>query len=121
MSAILFDLGDDKHDLMINNAHWRLTVDVFRTFGMLDAQRLQRLETAWLGERVTEEEAKAIGNALVAGPLSTVNWVGKVYPPSRFFRGARLDFRDYDKDTQWPSWLRALAEFCLTCKGFELC
>jgi hypothetical protein len=121
MSAILFDLGDDKHDLMINNANWRATVDVLRTFGILDAERLQRLQTAWLGERVTEEEAMAIGNALVAGPLSTVNWSSKVFPPSRYFRDARGDHRDYDKDTQWPAWLRALAEFCLTCKGFEVC
>jgi hypothetical protein len=55
MSAMLFDLGDDKHDLMINNANWRATVDVFRTFGILDAERLHRLENAWLGERVIEE------------------------------------------------------------------
>jgi hypothetical protein len=74
-----------------------------------------------LGERVTEEEARAIGNALVAGPLSTVNWVSKVFPPSSYFRDAPGDHRDYDKDTQWPAWLRALAEFCLTCKGFEVC
>jgi hypothetical protein len=121
MSAILFDLGDDQHDLMINNANWRATVDVFRTFGILDAERLHRLENAWWGERVTEEEARAIGNALVAGPLSTINWVSKVFPPSSYFRDTRGDHRDYDKDTQWPAWLRALAEFCLTCKGFEVC
>jgi hypothetical protein len=118
MSAILVDLGDDTHDVMINNASWRATLEVLRTFGIFEAHRLERLQ--WLGERVGEEEAKAIGNALVSGPLASVNWVDKVYPPSGYFRDARGDHRDFDEDTQWPAWLRAFAEFCLTCKGFEV-
>src|ERR1700730_8619317 len=98
---------------MINNANWRGTVEVLRQLGLLDGARLQTLQTAWLGEQITQEEARAIGNALVARPLSAVDWIRRVFPPSRYFRDAHGNFRDYDKETHWPSWLRAFAEFCL--------
>ena len=119
MSVILVDLGDEKHAVMINNAGWRDTVEAWRPFGILDGERLQRLQTAWLGERITQEEAQAIGNALVTGPLSAVNWISNVYPPPGYWRDAFVGKRrDYDQDTYWPSWFRAFAGFCLTCKGF---
>jgi hypothetical protein len=119
VSVILVDLGNEEHDLMVSNAGWRDTVDVLRIFGVLDGERSQRLQTAWLGQQLTEAEAQAIGSALVTGPLLTVNWSDNVYPPSGYWKdalGGKL--RDYDRDTYWLSWLRAFAGFCLTCKGF---
>ncbi len=118
MGIILVDLGDEAHDLMTNNATWRATVEVLRPFGIVDAERLERLQTTWLGERITQEEAQAIGNALVTGPLSEVNWISDAYPPPGYFRDAHSGKLDYNRDTYWPAWLRAFAGFCLTCKGF---
>jgi hypothetical protein len=118
MSVILVDLGDDKHDVMINNAGWRDTVAVLRSLDLFDEERLQRLETAWLGQELTQEEARVIGAALVAGPLAAVNWIDNVYPSTRFWADPARHRMDYDRETYWPSWLRAFACFCLTCKGF---
>jgi hypothetical protein len=119
MSVILVDLGDNGHDVMVSNAGWRDTVEVLRPFGLLSDERLQRLATAWLGECLTEEEAQAIGNALVAGPLSAIYWSDDVYPPPGYWKDALgRKLREYELDTHWPSWLRAFAAFCLTCKGF---
>jgi hypothetical protein len=118
MSIILVDLGDETHDVMINNATWRATVEVLQYFGILDNERLERLQTAWLGERITQVEAQSIGQALVTGPLSMVNWTSDAYPPPGYFRDALSGKLDYNRDTYWPAWLRAFAGFCLTCKGF---
>lgn len=122
MSVILVDLGNEQHDVMVNNAGWRSTVEVMRPLGILDDERLQRLQTAPFGERVTQEEAQAIGNTLVTGPLSAVNWIGDVYPPPGYWKTALgKNVWDYDQATYWPAWLRAFAGFCLTCKGFIIC
>lgn len=118
MSVILVDLGNDEHDVMVSNAGWRDTVAIVRPFGVLDEERLQRLETAWLGQKVAQKEAQALGEALVAGPLADVNWSGDVYPPAGFWVDPRSHSQEYDLSTYWPSWLRAFAEFCLTCRGF---
>jgi hypothetical protein len=119
MSVILVDLGDEKHDIMVNNAGWRSTVEVLQPFGLIDDERMQRLATAWPGVRLTQAEAQAIGDALVTGPLSAIDWSNNVYPPAGYWKDA-LDKkpREYETDTYWPSWLRAFAAFCLTCKGF---
>jgi hypothetical protein len=85
---------------------------------VLDEQQLQSLETAWLGQKVSQDEAQAIGMALVQGPLAAVKWSDNVYPPIGFWRDAHSGKLRYDQDTYWPSWLRAFASFCLTCKGF---
>jgi hypothetical protein len=119
VSVILVDLGDDTHDVMVSNAGWRDTVAVLRLFGVLDEERLQRLETAWLGQQITQEEARAIGESLVAGPLAAVNWSDNAYPPPGFWVDPGKHPRmQYDLCTYWPSWLRAFAGFCLTCRGF---
>lgn len=120
MSVILVDLGEDKHDVMVSNAGWRDTVELMRSFGVLGAQRLQLLETAWLGQQLTQEEAQAIGNALVAGPLSSINWSDNVYPSEAFWVDPGRHSQDFDLTTYWPSWLRAFAGFCLCCKGFVI-
>jgi hypothetical protein len=118
VSVILVDLADDKHDVMVSNAGWRDTVAVMRSFGVLGEDRLQLLETAWLGQQLTQEEAQVIGSSLVAGPLSSINWSDNVYPPSGFWVDPGKRSREYDLDTYWPSWLRAFAAFCLSCRGF---
>lgn len=81
MGVILVNLEDDKHDVMVSNAGWRDTVAVVRPFGLLDEERLQRLETAWLGQDVTQEEARAIGESRVKGPLAVVKWIGGEHRP----------------------------------------
>lgn len=118
MSVILVDLGDAGHDVMVSNGGWRDTVDVVRRLGLLDEERLRRLETAWLGQQLSQEEAREIGDALVAGPLAAIAWSDNVYPPAGLWSHPRNYSRDYDPSTFWPGWLRAFAGFCLTCKGF---
>jgi len=120
MSVILVDLENENHDVMISNAGWRDTVDVLRPLGILDSERLARLYLGQLGERITQEEAQAIGNALITGPLAGVDWVRNVFPPDTFWRDALSPKEPYDQATYWPSWLRAFAGFCLTCKGFQV-
>jgi hypothetical protein len=117
MAVILVDLGDDDHDLFINNAYWRKTQDLLAPFGIVPRERL---EWVWGGQHITTEEAHAIGNCLITEPLSTVNWISKVFPPPDYFRKRGLSHRDYDEGTQWLAWLRAFAGFCLTCNGFKI-
>ena len=119
MSVILVDLGVENHDVIVSNGWWRGTVDVLRSFGLLDDERLHRLVTVWLGVRLTQAEARAIGDALVTGPLAAIDGSANVYPQPGYWKSARgRNLRDYDQDTYWPGWLRAFAAFCLTCKGF---
>ncbi|MFT3881814.1 MAG: hypothetical protein QM703_19410 [Gemmatales bacterium] len=119
MSVILVDLGNDKHDVMVSNAGWRDTVAVMRSFAVLEEEHLQRLETLWLGEQLTHEEANEIGKALIAGPLMAINWSDNVYPPVEFWTDpCKQPLVEYDLSTYWPSWLRAFAGFCITCRGF---
>jgi hypothetical protein len=118
VSVILVDLGDDKHDVMVSNAGWRDTVAVLRPLGVLDEERLRRLETTWLGQELNQQEARAVGEALVAGPLAAVYWSDDVYPPDGYWRDARRGKPEFDPGAYWPSWLRAFAGFCLTCRGF---
>lgn len=118
MSLILVDAGDRTHTLLVSNAGWRKALEVLRPLGVLSAERFQRMETGGL-ETFTEAEAKAIGDALVAGPLSVIHWSDNVYPPVGYWNNTRgRQIWEYELHTYWPSWLRAFAAFCLTCKGF---
>lgn len=121
MSVVLVDLGDASHDLTVSNAGWSETVEVLRTLGVLDADRAGRLREAWLGQRLTQDEARTAGAALVAGPLAVVEWSGNVYPPDGHWRDALGGKPQYDQETYWPSWLRAFAGFCLRCEGLVVC
>jgi hypothetical protein len=119
MSVILVDLGNEQRDCMINNMGWRDTVALMRSLGLFDEDRLELLETAWLGQELTQDEARVLGNALVAGPLAAFNWCDNVYPPDEFWADpGKYRHVEYAAETYWPSWLRALASLCLTCKGF---
>ena len=118
MSVILVDLGDDQHSVMVSNAGWRDTLALVRHFGVLDEDRVQRLESAWLGQELTALEARAIGEALMAGPLAAIDWSNNVYPPVGFWFDPNKHPWQYDVATYWPSWLRAFAGFCHMCCGF---
>jgi hypothetical protein len=121
VSVILVDLGDREHDVMISNSGWRSTVAALRPCGVLHQERLEQLETAWLGQELTQKEARAVGQALVSGPLAAIYWSDDVYPPDGHWRDALGGKPKYDQNVYWPSWLRAFAGFCLTCKGFIAC
>jgi hypothetical protein len=120
MSVILVDLGDDQHDIKVATGWWCDTVAIMRPLGVLGEERLQRLETYWLGQELTQDDARAVGEAIVAGPLSRVIWSDNVYPPDGYWMGYRSHSWNYDLDTYWLSWLRAFAGFCQTCKGFVI-
>ncbi|MGY8770963.1 MAG: hypothetical protein ACKVH8_21340 [Pirellulales bacterium] len=121
MSVILVDLGNDSHDVMTSNANWRDTLEVLRPFNLLNEERIELLQTYWMGEQFTVDESESIGNALVHGPLASINWIDNVYPPSIFWHDpSNKKWDTYDRNTYWPSWLRAFAEFCLSCEGFEV-
>src|SRR5947208_1379590 len=99
MSVILVDLGDDQHDIMINNAGWRRTVELLQPLAVIDDERIQRLTDAWLGVALAPEEAKAIGNALIAGPLSAVHWSDDVYAPIGYWKDpCKHDWREYQTE-----------------------
>ena len=120
MSVIVVDLGNEKRDCMVSNAGWRDTVEVLRSLGLFDQERLELLKTAWLGQELTEPEARQVGEALVAGPLAAINWSDNVYPSDLFWSDPGKYKNDFAVETYWPSWLRAFASLCLSCKGLVL-
>jgi len=121
MSVILTDLSDETHWLKIGNAGWRDTIAVLEPFGILSPEQVARLKVNWVGEQFTESVARLIGDRLINEYVAKITWSEAVYPPDGFWHGLGHDLGEYDVDTQWPSWLRAFAGFCMTCRGFDIC
>src|SRR5262249_16517105 len=116
--VILEDRSDETHVVMVSNRGWLVTLETLRPFGIFEAERFEQLREWPTGMQITLDEARTIGHSLLAGPLSSVNWSDNVYPPDSYWSSGCERVEDFPNETYWPSWLRALAAFCLKCNGF---
>jgi len=118
MGVVLEDLGDDAHCIVVNNAGFRSMLEILWPLAIVDEIRRERLRDYWVGVQFTAEEARTLGNEIIEHQINDVDWLSDVFPPTGYWKDALSPKLAYHESTHWPSWLRAFAAFCLTCKGF---
>ena len=126
MSFTLIDLGSEKFEFRTNVWNWKPTLEVIKSFDIVDEGKLRQMSYNATGARFSDEEAHTIGVRIRDDILP------KLEPNKRIF--ADLSITDApddgtlykDGDEQWKNystnynWLKDFSEFCLTSKGFQV-
>ncbi len=125
MGFTIIDLEDQQKGLSVNFWNWRPTVELVRTLGVVDAERIELMHEQCLGVIITEAEARQIARGLQQGVLAGLEAGDRV----------RLDLsttsdaddgtlhRDADSDKNYHAtreWLTKFAQFCNECRGFRV-
>ena len=125
MGFILTDLGNEENVLFINFWNWRPTVELIRTFQVIDDARIELMQVQCVGATVGKLEARRIGEMMQTKVLAHVADTARV----------KLDLAVTDepddftlhRDEQWQKnysatapWLKRFTHFCLTCEGFKV-
>jgi hypothetical protein len=66
MGFIVKDLADENKVLKINIWNWHPTVELIESFGIIDAERIERMHMQLGAAKITEAEARQIGQRLQA-------------------------------------------------------
>ena len=61
MGFSLTDLSDEKNILFVNYWNWRPTVELIRSFQIIDDARIECMHMPCVGAQINEVEAKQIG------------------------------------------------------------
>lgn len=126
MSFTLLDLGAEAFELRANVWNWKPTLEIIKSFDIIDEGKLRQMNYNGTGAKFSLEEAQSIGERIEAEILP------KLEPDKRIF--ADLSITDApddgtlykDDDEQWKNysasyeWLKEFAEFCLKTKGFQV-
>ena len=126
MSFTLIDLGSEKYEFSANVWNWKPTLEVIKSFDVIDEGKLRQMGYNATGARFSDEEAHMIGTRIREEILP------KLEPNKRIF--ADLSVTDTpddktlykDEDEQWKNysasydWLKDFSEFCLKSKGFQV-
>ena len=126
MSFTLMDLGSQGYEFRSNVWNWKPTLEIIKSFDIVDEGKLRQMSNNATGEKFSMEEAHSIGERIQAEILP------KLEPNKRIF--ADLSITDTpddgtlhkDGDEQWKNYsanyntLRDFAEFCLNSKGFQV-
>jgi hypothetical protein len=64
MGFSLHDLGDPKSIVSVNFWNWRPTVEIIRSFGILDNERLELMQIECCRPEISTDEARAIAGRL---------------------------------------------------------
>src|SRR5262249_11854375 len=125
MGFSLTDLGDEKNVVFVNFWNWRPTVELIRSFSLIDDERLETMGIQCVSTKITEQEARLSGQTLR----------DEVLPKLRTGEPLRLDlsvtaepddgkmhygveaYRNYSATVDW---LQHFSSFCLACRGFEV-
>jgi len=125
VGVTLFDQQTNDIVFDVNFWHWRAIVEAVRTLNVLPEQTVERLHEPWTGE-LTQEEARAVGEAIRARVLPTLNDSERLLldgsrttepDDGTFHREPHEQHMNYSTDR------RVLAEFakcCETCHGFRV-
>ncbi|MCB0076965.1 MAG: hypothetical protein KDD73_06030 [Anaerolineales bacterium] len=124
MSFRIEDLGDSDNSHKINGWNWRPTLELIRFFDVIDEERLEMMGYNATGVTVTEEEAVEIGFrllALLSSRMSEGDRVGLDLKLTNAPDDGAFHRDDLAKNYGASyDWLTTFAEFCMSCKGFEV-
>lgn len=126
MSFTLMDLGSEAFEFRANVWNWKPTVEIIKSFDIIDEGKLRQMNYNATGAKFSIEEAHTIGEKIRDEILP------KLEPNKRIF--ADLSITDKpddgtlykDDDEQWKNystshdWLKDFVEFCLKSKGFQV-
>jgi len=126
MSFTLIDLGSGKVEFRSNVWNWKPTLEIIKSFDIIDEGKLRQMGYTATGATFSHEEAQTIGEKIRDEILP------KLEPNKRIF--ADLSITDTpddgtlykDGDEHWKNystnhdWLKDFSEFCLKSKGFQV-
>ena len=126
MSFTLLDTGAEKYEFRANVWNWKPTLEIIKSFDIVDEGKLRQMSYNATGAQFSDEEAHTIGAKIRDEILP------RLEPNKRIF--ADLSITDApddktlykDEDEQWKNysadyeWLKDFAEFCLKSKGFQV-
>lgn len=125
MSVILVDLGNEEHDEQVNWWNWRPTIELIRSFAVIDDERLEMMGCNGSGVQVSEAEARSIGIRMEREILPNLKSKDRILLDLSVTAEPK-DFRLH-KDEDWVKnysathdWLARFAGFCKTCCGFKV-
>ena len=125
MGFSVTDLTDEQNFLFVNFWNWHPTVELIRSFGVIDDERLELMQIQCVGAQISRHEARHIGERIQKGILSHLSDEGRVKldlsvttepDDGTMYYGDDAE-RNYGANR---TWLRKFAHFCLTCSGFEV-
>ncbi len=117
MSWQIRDLANDEHTLTVKAWNWLPTVLILETFGILDKDRLERMQYN-VPVTVSEPEARAIADQLQNRVLPSIAAGGDDLRSLPQTGELTEDARHHYAATR--EWLGNFAGFCRTCGGFEI-
>lgn len=125
MGFTIIDLTDEKKGLSVNFWNWHPTVELVRTIGVMDTERIELMHQQCAGAVITEDEARQIARGLQQGVLARLQAGERVRldlsttsepDDGTLHRGADAD-KNYGATREW---LTQFAQFCMECRGFRV-
>ena len=126
MSFTLMDLGSESFEFRANVWNWKPTLEIIKSFDIIDEGKLRQMSYNGTGAKFTLEEAHEIGEKIRDEILP------KLEPNKRIFSDLSItdapdDGTFYrDEDEQWKNYstsyilLKDFSDFCLQSKGFQV-
>ncbi len=126
MSFTLMDLGAESFEFRANVWNWKPTVEIIKSFDIVDEGKLRQMNYNATGAKFSQEEAQTIGERIRDEILP------KLAPNKRIFLDLSItDAPDdgalfQDEDEKWKNYsasyesLKEFSEFCLKSKGFQV-
>jgi hypothetical protein len=125
MGVSLDDLGHARHSLDCNGWNWRPTIEILRSTGLFDQDRLDHMGYN-AGAEVSQEEARAIADFLDRNVLPSLSEGERILldgsvtgapDDGTFYRDPAEAFKNYAVEAEW---LRKFSAFCRECFGFRV-
>jgi hypothetical protein len=126
MSFTLMDLGSESFELRGNVWNWKPTVEIIKSFDIVDEGKLRQMNYNATGAQFSIEEAQTIGERIRDEILP------RLKPNKRMLLDLSITDKPddgtlyRDEDEQWKNysasydWLKDFSEFCLKSKGFQV-
>ena len=126
MSFTLLDLGSENFEFRANIWNWKPTVEIIKSFDIVDEGKLRQMSYNATGAQFSDEEAQTIGEKIRDEILP------KLEPNKRMFGDLSVTDAPDDGtfhsegDQEWKNysasydWLKDFSEFCLKSEGFQV-
>lgn len=125
MGFLLQDRSDEKTFVEVNFWNWRPTVELIRSFGIIDDERLERINSQCCGGYVNASEARRIGEKIKSGILPKLKDHSRIKldlsiteEPDDYKMHYSDDWMENYSCTK--AWLVQFVEFCFRCGGFDV-
>ncbi len=125
MGFTIIDLADKQKGLSVNFWNWHPTVELVRTIGVVDTERIELMHQQCAGAVITEHEARQIARGLQDGVLARLQAGERVRldlsTTAESDDGTLHRVPDADKNySATCEWLTQFAQFCMECRGFRV-